>query len=100
MYLQPLFIDLLSLDISSHLSGQGYSACRDFDAQHQHYKPYRDLLQANDCTGAGLEGRWPSLALGRVGVTQNPDLIVREDDLKQLALMCLRRTQALTAVVV
>lgn len=98
LYLQPLFLDLLSLETSSPWSGQRYSACP--DSCDNNFTLFRDLLQATDFRGAGLDGRWPSLMLGQVGVRKEDTQDKYENDAKRLALMCLRRIQARTAIAI
>ncbi|KAG0149101.1 hypothetical protein CROQUDRAFT_74492 [Cronartium quercuum f. sp. fusiforme G11] len=101
LYLQPQLLDLLSLDVSSSMGEQKHSTCLSGLHNVHNSRPFRDLLQATDRTGAGLEGCWSSLALGKVGVLEPGDKseIRQTEDMKQLVLMCLRRIQARTAVV-
>ncbi|KAH9810864.1 hypothetical protein DFH28DRAFT_1224390 [Melampsora americana] len=98
LYLQPLFLDLLSLETCSPWSGQRYSVCP--DSCDNNFTPFRDLLQATDSKGEGLEGRWPSLTLGQVGVRREDTEDRYENDPKRLALMCLRRIQLRTAIAI
>ncbi|CAH7668461.1 hypothetical protein PPACK8108_LOCUS2972 [Phakopsora pachyrhizi] len=120
LYLQPLLIDLLFCEtklidglkpLAAIKNSQRYSELASFlpsDLEKsQTYNTYREIFQARDKKGGGLDGIWPGLVLGEVGTCSNDRYFKNESgncniknfegshfyhqDIKHLVLICFRR---------